>query len=359
MSSAVTISVTCPLCHAPHDLSDLDPSLDVQQDVCPECSANLVLVGETLPTPSSPATKNEARSGRVAGKRKEAPLIVVIGLAALSLFHYALLGAAVFGAYQSVKGSEAYKMSEAFIRSSEQVKQTVGEDMRFGTLPAWHVRSNRQRTMAKLRLDVMGSLGATVVDLDLERRGRQWRIVEARYRDATGTFQPLPTEETTPAAATVTPLPTSTPHVEPEGQSSAPGLTENRITAVLEKLDRAANERDVEGILMHIAPDAVLHVSVEGPQQTPQRLVLTRDQYGAILQQGFDVADDYGFLRRTNRIQVAPDGQRAEVESRTLENTTTGGRTTQAESVETTTIELRDGRPMITKLNAVVGLTVF
>lgn len=341
--------ITCPLCNARHELTDESPSSGVKQDVCDQCGANLIFVEGTLRRPSRSAKRTATRlentsRSKVAG---------IIALVVLCVINYALLGASVLAVERSIKSSKSYQMSEAFIRSNDQIKRAIGDEMEFEFLPTARMNTGAKRSTAEFSIDVTGPLGSTVVDLRLLKKQLQWQIVEAQYVDATGQAQVLVAEET-PSPGTV--LVAKAPQEDwGASQQAAVALTEQRIKNLLEAVDRAANERDADGIIAHMAEDVVIDVSLQLPQEQ-QKFLLTREQYKSNLQQGYAAAEDYGFLRRVTKIEFAQGGQRAMVQSQTLESVSRSGSTAQIEAEETATWELRGGKPVITKVQAVARM---
>ncbi len=137
----------------------------------------------------------------------------------------------------------------------------------------------------------------------------------------------------------------------PQGGSH---LRENQIQTFFQSVDRAANERNVTALMAYLSDDVVITGSLQLPSpNATQTFTFTRDQYRDTLRHTFASAKEYGFLRKVTRIAIAQDGKSAQVASQTLESVTIAGSTTQVQGQETVTLELREGKPMITKVRAV------
>lgn len=149
---------------------------------------------------------------------------------------------------------------------------------------------------------------------------------------------------------------------QPQASTHAQGgshLRENQIQTLFQSVDRAANERNVTAIMAYLSDDVVITASLQLPSPNPTKtLTFTRDQYRQTLRQTFATAKEYGFLRKVTRIAIAQDGKSAQVASQTLESVTIAGSTTQVQGQETVTLELREGKPLITKVQAVGNVEI-
>ncbi len=129
-------------------------------------------------------------------------------------------------------------------------------------------------------------------------------------------------------------------------------INEEQIQTVLEAVDKAANEKNADGILAHMADDVVVKLNVPNGR-TSKTFSLNRDQYRRLLEEGYRVAQVYEFGRKGTRIKIARDGKRAKVSSRTYETMRNQNGSQRTDSLETATFELRNGKVVITKVESI------
>ena len=188
----MTMTVICPICEQQQGVAaSADPS-GMTQASCTGCHANLVL------PPSDRAATPCASSAHWATKAiTNVPFS--IGLRVL-LCILMVLGS--YGAWQGVKMSEPYELSKQFVRDNPQIQQLVGAEMEFDWFPKCEVEVDGQGGSGEFHLSVSGTSGSAVVQVRLDRRQEQWRIVEAGYADPTGAYKALlPTRATSRPAA--------------------------------------------------------------------------------------------------------------------------------------------------------------
>ncbi|MCP9440377.1 MAG: nuclear transport factor 2 family protein [Nitrospira sp.] len=134
----------------------------------------------------------------------------------------------------------------------------------------------------------------------------------------------------------------------PSAKSEMP-LTMGSIEALLADLDQAIRRKDVEGVLRHIAPDAVIliHMKQGAHQQTA---VLTREDYRKALaaEFAFPSADD--FARENTKVSLAPDERSAKISFKTTETLRQADREFTVEGEETLVVTMRGGKPTIVSL---------
>ncbi|MDA2909817.1 hypothetical protein MYX04_02665 [Nitrospiraceae bacterium AH_259_D15_M11_P09] len=129
-------------------------------------------------------------------------------------------------------------------------------------------------------------------------------------------------------------------------------INEEQIQTVLEAVDKAANEKNADGILAHMADDVVVKVNVPNGR-TSKTFSLNRDQYRRLLKEGYRVAQIYEFGRKGTRIKIARDGKSAKVSSRTYETMRNQNGSQRTDSLETATFELRNDKVVITKVESI------
>ncbi len=194
------MDIPCPLCDAYHEPSVANPSQGITQDVCKECGTNLVLV--RMPVSSSGRTQTQETSSPAQRKRGRAEIpargkgLRTVLIVLLCTFNYSLLGAAIFGLQDAIKSSEAYQVSQSFVRQSDEIKDAIGNVSGFGAFPSSRIRTNGKRSIAEFDMAVTGSAGSTVVHISLVKEHEAlWHIVGAQYEDEQGGLHSLLTQE--------------------------------------------------------------------------------------------------------------------------------------------------------------------
>lgn len=129
-------------------------------------------------------------------------------------------------------------------------------------------------------------------------------------------------------------------------------ITEQRVRAFLEEMDRAAKNKDVNAIVANLSEDAKFTLTIEGFGPT-QTLSFNRDEYRDYSEQGFSAVSDYDYRRGDTVIRVEPDGQSAFVADETFETTTIGGQTIHSVARGTYILKLENGKLVISRSEAV------
>ena len=108
-------------------------------------------------------------------------LVIIAALMILVIF----LGS-IAGVFLLMKVSDAYKISEAFIRNNKEIRGVVGNDIKFGLIPMGSVKISGREGAARFRIHVKGSKGSTDVRIFLRKTRGKWQIVSAIYTDRHG-----------------------------------------------------------------------------------------------------------------------------------------------------------------------------
>ena len=135
-------------------------------------------------------------------------------------------------------------------------------------------------------------------------------------------------------------------------QGCSSKISEQEVQSVIQAVDKAANDRSVEGILTHMSDDVVVRLILTDGSKN-KLYSLNRAQYAMFLEEGFKVAKEYEYGRKGTKISIAPDGKSAEVSSQTIETMTFPDGSQRSEAEETATLELRNGKVVITSVKAV------
>jgi hypothetical protein len=109
-------------------------------------------------------------------------VVIVLGLVVI-LFVGGIVG---FALYQ-IGNSEAAKTAKTFLKNSDRLKQDIGEVKDFGTFVTGNININNGEGTARLSLKVIGERKTVKASVDLmSRRGGDWRVVGAFYRNDRG-----------------------------------------------------------------------------------------------------------------------------------------------------------------------------
>ena len=142
------------------------------------------------------------------------------------------------------------------------------------------------------------------------------------------------------------------------GVSSQPSkpevlLTRASIDLLLDELDQAVRRKDVDGILRHIAPDAVISIHMkQGAHQ--QTAGLTREDYRKTLAMEFAFPSANDFARTNTAVSLAPDERSAKVSFKSTETLRQANREFKVEGEETLIVRVRAEKPAIVSLDKVV-----
>jgi DNA-directed RNA polymerase subunit RPC12/RpoP len=180
ITSDATAMVECPLCG----------HRQIRAYKCVKCGASLT----AKPTTRADMTPEEERGRDVVSKRYK-----MLILTAVTMIVLIFLGT-IAGVFFMLKKSEAYRMSEAFIRENKEIRQTVGENIRFGLLPVGSVKLSGREGTANFKVRVKGSKGSTVVRVYLRRYQGTWRVESILYEDKFGIQRRVvPSSEASPS----------------------------------------------------------------------------------------------------------------------------------------------------------------
>jgi hypothetical protein len=130
-------------------------------------------------------------------------------------------------------------------------------------------------------------------------------------------------------------------------------LTREGIELLLDQLDQAIRQRDVEGVLRHIAHDATITIHMKQGTQL-QVATLTREEYRTTLQMGFAFPSAGDYTRVGTTVSVAPDGHSAKASFKSLETLKPGQHDMKIEGEETLVFKVMSDKPMIVSLEQVM-----
>ncbi|MBT8490464.1 MAG: hypothetical protein KJN62_05405 [Deltaproteobacteria bacterium] len=166
ITSQTTAMVECPLCG----------HRQIRSYKCVKCGASLI---------AEPATHAEMKPKEKSKQDVFSKRYKKMTITAVALIILIFLGT-IAGVFFMLKRSDAYRISETFIRNNDEIKKTVGENVRFGFIPVGLVKLSRMEGMANFKVRVKGSRGSTVVRVYLRRSQGTWRVTSALYTDKFG-----------------------------------------------------------------------------------------------------------------------------------------------------------------------------
>ena len=118
---------------------------------------------------------------------KKLVIIIASILAVLALIVALFVGAIVGGVFYAINNSEATTTAQNFLRSSEKLKQDIGEVRDFGYIVTGSIKSRNNDGNASLYLKVIGERRTVNAAVYLMyKQGRQWRVTDASYENDKG-----------------------------------------------------------------------------------------------------------------------------------------------------------------------------
>ena len=115
-------------------------------------------------------------------------LLIVGGIVAvLGLLVVLFVGGIVWVAFSTIGKSEAAQTAKTFLQQNEKLKGDIGEVQDFGFWVTGDINANNSNGEATLNLKVIGAKKTIPASVNLTyRNGRDWRVVEASYRNEAG-----------------------------------------------------------------------------------------------------------------------------------------------------------------------------
>ena len=116
-------------------------------------------------------------------------IIVLVGSILVGLFLIVVVFVAVIMGvvFYGISNSDAANVAKDFLRTSERLKQDIGEVKDFGSFPTGNVSVNNGYGSAELNLKVIGERRTVNASVELIfRSGHQWRVTAASYKNDAG-----------------------------------------------------------------------------------------------------------------------------------------------------------------------------
>lgn len=118
---------------------------------------------------------------------KKIVIIIVSVLLALGLLVVLFAGGIILFAFNQIGNSEAATTARNFLKSSERLKQDIGEVKDFGTFVTGNINVQNSDGEARLNLKVIGARKTVNATVDLTyRSGQPWRVSGASYTNEQG-----------------------------------------------------------------------------------------------------------------------------------------------------------------------------
>ncbi len=130
---------------------------------------------------------------------------------------------------------------------------------------------------------------------------------------------------------------------------AADKMTREQIQQVIDTTDAAAMNRDTQGIGEYLGEN--FEKKIEVPHGKWMASVkINKDQYLAIIDQGWAFLQEYDYRRESTVINIAPDGLSAESSSTITETSVIDGEKMVSKFREYARYELENGRVVITSV---------
>ncbi len=134
--------------------------------------------------------------------------------------------------------------------------------------------------------------------------------------------------------------------------SSKTYITEDDIWNIMDEVEVATINKDIESVMKYLAPSAVIHVYLVSPYG-PQKVPMSREEYQRETLKGWSMTTDYEYrLENEEIIKISDDGQTAVVEADVIESYVLQGRTIDTSTHERITLQVVDGEILVTRINA-------
>lgn len=134
---------------------------------------------------------------------------------------------------------------------------------------------------------------------------------------------------------------------------SQEAITESEIIGMLNAIDRASRKANVRGIIAPLAQDVKIKMTISTPRAADEGvLVMNKDQYAQNLRVALRKRVSYQYERNNTRIKIYDDHKTAMVTSDVYETLTTRQGTFRAVSSEVAILKLRNGKTLITSIEA-------
>jgi hypothetical protein len=132
-------------------------------------------------------------------------------------------------------------------------------------------------------------------------------------------------------------------------------ITDDDIWEIMDEVEIATLNKDIDGVMKHLAPSVLIRVSVETPYG-PQRVKRSREEYKKETLDLWSMTSHNEYRRENEEIKISDDGQVAVVETDIIESHVIEGQTVDSETYERVTLEIIDGHILVTKIDAFIRM---
>lgn len=130
------------------------------------------------------------------------------------------------------------------------------------------------------------------------------------------------------------------------GCSSQPKVTEKSISELLERVDRASENKDVDGIVSALADNAIIEVS-----SAQGSMSFNKETYKTYLAKAYTVISSYKARRTpTQFMNIDPNGASGTGHDIVVEEVTVNGKVVSTSTEETATFGIENGKVVITNI---------
>ena len=137
----------------------------------------------------------------------------------------------------------------------------------------------------------------------------------------------------------------------PSYAQSTDEITESKVLAMIESVDRAARKGNVPGIIGVLAKDVKITVTFTNPADgTEHVLKFNKEQYALSVRQAIRQRVEYEFNRNNTRVTISKDRKTAMVISDVYETVTIQESTVRGATSEVTILSLLDGKILVTSI---------
>ena len=145
----------------------------------------------------------------------------------------------------------------------------------------------------------------------------------------------------------------SAPNPSPKPSEPETPLTRASIDLLLNNLDQATRQKDVDGVLRHLAAEVtvIIHMKQGAHQQSA---MLTREEYRKTLTMEFAFPSANDFTRVNTTVSLAPDERSAKVSYKSTQTLLQSNREFKIEGEETLVVRMLGNKPMIVSMEKVV-----
>jgi len=128
-------------------------------------------------------------------------------------------------------------------------------------------------------------------------------------------------------------------------------ITEDDIWNIMDEVEDATLDKDIDGVMKHLSPSVVINVTVSSPYG-PQKVPMSREKYRKETLKGWSMTSQYEYRHENEEIKISDDGQIAVVEADIIESYVLQGKTINTTTHERVTLEVVDGEILVTRIAA-------